>query len=384
MLRGLQGTLKQDSTLGQVVEAFVPRPLPPTPEVDMRELWPALSAASFQVGKLSNLSGLSETDWVLDFYMKQEAVLSSQIEGTQSSLADLLIFEGAGLQTPSDDIAQVLRYAKASAHAVDQLKRGVPICRRLIEGAHAILLESGRGATKNPGRHIRTSQNIIRGPHGIEFVPPPFMDVPDAMASLEAFINADGALSPERALVTAAFAHVQFETIHPFLDGNGRLGRLLIALILVAAGLLPNPTLFLSLFFKKNRERYYELLQTVRITGDWEAWMLFFLEGVSATAKDAVIKADQAVEAVKRDRECISGLGRATGNVMRLHELLTRQPFLSIGSAAKSLKLAVPTASKAMRKLQDLGVVSEFTGRRWGRLFEYSAISRMLETPQAG
>lgn len=383
MLRGLQGQRKEDSTLGRSVHAFVPNPLPPVPDLDMGQIWPALNGASFQVGKLSNLSGLPETDWVLYFYVQQEAVLSSQIEGTQSSLADLLIFEGSEGRPPSDDVAEVIRYTKASDHAVRELKAGVPISRRVIESSHAILLASGRGAGKNPGR-IRTSQNVIGGPRGIEFVPPPALEVPDALSRLEEFINAEGALSPERALLTAALAHAQFETVHPFLDGNGRIGRLLIALILVAAGLLPQPTLFLSLFFKKNKERYYELLQSIRLTGDWETWVLFFLEGVSRTAADAVATAAKAQEIVKANRERIGAVGRTAGNVMRLHELLTRRPYITIGSAARSLRLSKPTVESAMGHLSKLQIVRELTGRRWGRMFEYSAVVEVLETPQAG
>ncbi|MGI2325427.1 MULTISPECIES: Fic family protein [unclassified Methylococcus] len=283
MQRGSTGTWQMVSAGGEAVRAFVPAALPPVPPLDM----PAarqqkLEQALLALGRLDAIAALlPEPDIFLYAYVRREAVLSSQIEGTQSSLSDLLIFElDEAPGVPFDDVVEVSNYVAALEHGMARLKEGFPLCNRLIRELHAKLLARGRGAGKAPGE-FRATQNWIGGtrPGNAIFVPPPPQEVEPCMGELERFLH--DADSPG-ALVKAALAHVQFETIHPFLDGNGRVGRLLIAFILHHEGVLRQPLLYLSLYFKQHRGEYYRLLDTVRQTGDWEAWLDFFLEGVAA------------------------------------------------------------------------------------------------------
>jgi Fic family protein len=254
--------------------------------------------------------------------VRKEAVLSSQIEGTQSSLSDLLLYEQKEMPgVPLEDVEEVSRYVAAVSHGVKRLREGFPLSLRLLREVHEVLLQTGRGSTKQPGE-FRRSQNWIGGtrPGNARFVPPPPENLMQCLGDLEKFLHDDPVKTPT--LIKAALSHVQFETIHPFLDGNGRVGRLLITLLLCAENAISEPTLYLSLYFKRHREIYYELLQKVRTTGAWEEWLLFFLEGVEETAEEAVSTATQILEIFAEDRARIESLGRPAGNALRVHSLL--------------------------------------------------------------
>ena len=297
--------------------------------------------------------------------------MSSQIEGTQSSISDLLLFENQEIPgAPIDDVREVSRYVAALDHGMQRIRSDFPLSLRLIREIHAVLLEGGRGENKDPGE-FRTSQNWIGGtrPGNAIFVPPPPGEIVDLLGALENFMHDENASMPP--LVKAALIHVQFETIHPFLDGNGRLGRLLITFLLCVSGALGEPILYLSLYFKANRERYYDLLTLVRTTGDWETWLEFFLTGVKQTAEQAIVSARRMLELFDADRSLIAQLARPA-TAMRVFELLQRRPFLSISPVTTALNVLFPTASKALEQLHALGIVKETTGRERHRLFAYS------------
>jgi Fic family protein len=308
----------------------------------------------------------------LYMYVRKEALLSSQIEGTQSSLSDLLQFElDREPGVPLDDIREVSNYVAALEHGLGRLAEGFPVSLRLLREVHGVLLSKGRGSDKDPGE-FRCSQNWIGGtrPGNASFVPPPPADVVESMGTLELFLHD----VPERTqtLLKAALAHVQFETIHPFLDGNGRLGRLLITLLLCAEKVLKEPTLYLSLYFKTHRQRYYELLDQVRLTGNWEAWLEFFAEAVVTTATQAVETAQQLTALSQEDQERINALGQVAGSVLRVHRLLQERPIATAAWLADQTGLTPPTIYTALEHLQQLGIVKELTGRKWNRLFGYS------------
>ncbi len=377
MKRGLTGHHVPISTVGERAQAFVPHPLPPQPPVDVDgEMGVLLDEASTALGRLDGIfSLLPDPALFLYTYVRKEAVLSSQIEGTQSSLSDLLRHEVEG--TPAGleaDVAEVSCYVDAMQHGLALLEKGAPLSLRMIREIHGRLLSHGRGSTKMPGEFKR-SQNWIGGsrPGDARFVPtPPDMTL-EAMGALEKFIHNDPVTT--RPLLKAALAHVQFETIHPFLDGNGRLGRLLITFILCKEGVLQQPLLYLSLHFKRHRDRYYELLQSVRTDGDWEEWLRFFLEGVIETASEAVTTARRLLDLFHRDRDRIQG---AAASVLRLHEKLQRQPLVSAAQAAKVIGVSIPTATKAIQRLEEFGILSEITGGSYGRFYAYAAYLDIL------
>jgi Fic family protein len=305
-------------------------------------------------------------------------VLSSQIEGTQSSLSDLLLFElDEAPGVPLDDVVEVSNYVAALDHGLTRLHEGFPLSSRLIREIHEVLLSRGRGSSKAPGE-FRSSQNWIGGsrPGNAAFVPPPPLLVPDCMAALERFLHAEGGGLP--VLVRAGLAHVQFETIHPFLDGNGRVGRLLITLLLCHAGVLREPLLYLSLYFKQHRPTYYELLDRVRHDGDWEAWLSFFLEGVKQVAEGAVATAERLGAMFRSDRARIEGAGRRAGSALRVHEALKVRPIQSMSTAREAAVLSFPAASSAMDLLVELGIARELTGKRRNRLFVYDQYLNVL------
>ncbi|MDP3137941.1 MAG: Fic family protein, partial [Burkholderiaceae bacterium] len=315
----------------------------------------------------------------LYMYMRKEALLSSQIEGTQSSFSDLLLFEAEEAPgVPLDDVEEVSHYVGAMNHALDRLRGGFPLSLRLIRETHGILLSGGRGANKMPGE-FRTSQNWIGGsrPGNAAFVPPPPNHVIECMGLLEKFLHDDPVRTP--LLIKAALAHVQFETIHPFLDGNGRVGRLLITLLLCADGALAQPLLYLSLYFKTHRDAYYSLLQRVRNEGAWEDWLDFFLAGVIDTTEQATHSAQRILELFRGDRERVEKIGRASASALRLHQALQEKVILSIPSAAERLGLSQPTVTASMRHLEQLGIVRERTGRRRNRMYVYDAYLKILE-----
>ena len=364
---------------GEQVRAFIPAPLPPAPPLKLdRDLLRSLEAAGLALGRLEGANQRLEPALLVYSYVRKEAVLSSRIEGTRSSLSDLLLFElDQAPGVPRDDAAEVSRYVAAMDHGLRRLAENFPLSNRLIRELHDILLSTGRGASKDPGE-FRRSQNWIGGsrPGNAVFVPPPHLAVPDCMAELERFLHAEDDGLP--ILVRAGLAHVQFETIHPFLDGNGRVGRLLITLLLCEAGVLSQPMLYLSVYFKLHRDRYYELLDRVRQTGDWEAWLAFFLRGVQEAAENAATTARRLTERFAADRERLATEGRKAGSALRVHEALQERPILSIPETCKRTGLAFPTVSAAMRLLETTGLVREITGFSRNRVYVYSEYLRIL------
>jgi Fic family protein len=367
------GKLVTISTAGEAAKAFIPPALPPEPMVQMDKLYGPLERANRALGRLDGIASiLPDTPLFLYMYIRKEALLSSQIEGTQSSLSDLLLFENEEAPgVPVDDVIEVSNYVAAMTHGLDRIKGGFPISMRLIREIHEILLARGRGSTKQPGE-FRSSQNWIGGsrPGNALFVPPPPESVLDIMSDLEAFIHADTPAVPM--LVKAGLVHVQFETIHPFLDGNGRLGRLLITLLLCDEGILKEPILYLSLYFKTHRRYYYELLQRVRDDGDWEAWLEFFLDGITETSLQAADAAKEILSLFDRDRTEIESLGRPAASALRVHQLIQQKPIIAIPDAAHSLGISAPTVAKSVRHLETLGILREITGKQRGRMFVYS------------
>jgi Fic family protein len=383
MQRDGTGRYEITSTAGESVRAFVPTPLPPEPPVLLEGALQTLhERALLACGRLDGVSSLlPDPELFLYAYVRREALLSSQIEGTQSSLSDLLLFEleeAPGI--PFNDVVEVSSYVAGMEHGLARLREGFPLSSRLLREIHARLLARGRGADRLPGE-FRRSQNWIGGtrPGNASFVPPPPGLVETCMGQLEHFIHGtpDGAHALP-VLVRAALAHVQFETIHPFLDGNGRLGRLLILLMLIDAGVLQQPLLYLSLFFKQHRSCYYELLNGVRLNGDWEAWIDFFLEGVESTATAAVTTAHRLLALFRTDEAKLGGLGRSGPSVRQVFAALCRRPLNSIGQLSAACDLSFPTTSKSLEALVKLGIAREITGGQRNRLFAYDAYLAIL------
>lgn len=379
MHRGLSGTYEVTRFGGEVVRAFVPAALPPIPPIDLSGLQRSLERASIAIGRLDSVSALlPDTSLFIYTYVRKEAVLSSQIEGTQSSLSDLLLFElEEAPGVPFDDVVEVSNYVAALNLGLSRLQEGMPVSSRLLREIHGTLLAQGRGSEREPGEY-RRSQNWIGGsrPGNAIYVPPPFEEVGACIAALERFIHNDESDLP--VLVRAALAHVQFESIHPFLDGNGRVGRLLITLLLCADGTLGEPLLYLSLYLKQNREEYYRLLTGCRTDGDWETWIEFFLEGVAATAQDAVRTAQQLVNIFERDRESAQGLGRRAGSALRVLEALKARPVLLLPEVARLSGLSFPAAAAGMSSLEQLGIVREITGKKRNRVYAHSDYLALL------
>ena len=372
MKRGVTGTYDVLAIGGEKVRAFVPAPLPPVPPLLFEgALQQALADAVHTLGRLDEASAhLPDKTMFLYTYVRKEAVLSSQIEGTQSSISDLLLFElNEAPGVPLNDVVEVSNYVAALEHGLARLRDGFPLSNRLIREIHEVLLSRGRGSGKDPGE-FRRSQNWIGGtrPGNAAFVPPPHTKVPECMADLERYLHSE---NEGPALVRAALAHVQFETIHPFLDGNGRVGRLLVTLLLCHAGVLRDPLLYLSLYLKQNRATYYELLDRVRRDGDWEAWLAFFLEGVKVTSEGAVSTAERLSKMFAKDRGRIEGSGRRATSALKIHDALKARPILSMSEARKRTGLSFPAVSSAMELLVELGVARETTGKRRGRIFVY-------------
>lgn len=381
MQRGEIGTYEMTGSGGERVRAFVPASLPPNPALVLDgPLQQALESAGLALGRLDGVSTLLPDEALFLYaYVRKEAVLSSQIEGTQSSLSDLLLFElGEAPGVPFDDVVEVSNYVAALDHGLRRLRENFPLSNRLLREIHGVLLSRGRGSGKAPGE-FRRSQNWIGGtrPGNAVFVPPPHTAIPDCMATFEHFLHAEEDGLP--VLLRAGLAHVQFETIHPFLDGNGRVGRLLVTLLLCHAGVLRQPLLYLSLYFKQNRATYYELLNQVRQTGDWEAWLSFFLEGVRLTATSAVLTAQRLTQMFQDDRSRIeTTAGRRAGSALRIHDALKARPILSLSAAQRATKLSFQTASVAMGRLVHHGIAREITGKRRGRVFVYDRYLSIL------
>jgi Fic family protein len=378
--RGTRGSYEVTAVGGETVRAFIPSPLPPQPRLDLSgPLQPLLERALLALGRLDSISTLlPDTDLFLYSYVRKEAVLSSQIEGTQSSLSDLLLFEiEQAPGAPLDDVVEVSGYVGALEHGLARLQGGFPLSSRLIREVHAKLLARGRGSDRDPGE-FRRSQNWIGGtrPGNAAFVPAPHTAVAGCISDLERFLHDDRGDLP--VLVKAALAHVQFETIHPFLDGNGRVGRLLITLILCNAGVLSEPLLYLSLYFKQNRAEYYRLLDVVRSDGDWEAWTRFFLHGVSETAGSAVSTAKRLTALFSSDRELIQRQGRRAGSALRVFDALTSRAVLTLPATVERTGLSFPGASDGMKLLIELEIVRELTGKKRNRVYAYERYLALL------
>ena len=381
MRRGETGSYEETSIGGERVRAFVPAPLPPKPVLVLDgSLQQGLESAVLALGRLDGVTTLLPDETLFLYaYVRKEAVLSSQIEGTQSSLSDLLLFElDEAPGVPLDDVVEVSNYVAALEHGLRRLREDFPLCNRLIREIHGVLLSHGRGSDKDPGE-FRRSQNWTGGtrPGNATFVPPPHTAVPDCMTALERFLHAREDGLP--VLLRAGLAHVQFETIHPFLDGNGRVGRLLTTLLLCQAGVLRQPLLYLSLYFKQHRDTYYDLLDHVRRTGDWEAWLAFFLEGVKLTSEGAVSTAQHLSRMFQNDRDRIEQAGgRKAGSGLRVHDALKSQPILSLPAARRRTGLSFQAVASAMDLLITHGIAREITGKRRGRLFVYDQYLSVL------
>jgi Fic family protein len=358
--------------------AYIPKDLPPNPQIDLEGLYARHEEAAIGLGQLDGMSRiLPNPDQFLYIYVRQEALLSSQIEGTQSSLSDLLLYEiDEAPGVPIDDVEEVSNYVAALQYGLSQIAEGFPLSLRLIRQIHAVLLRGGRGATKVPGE-FRRSQVWIRGasPRHAEFVPPPPDLLDPSLNNLEHFINTDESMP---ALIRAGVAHVQFETIHPFLDGNGRLGRLLITLMLAQSGLLKEPLLYLSLYLKTHRETYYRMLQRVRLDGDWEAWLDFFLEGVASVANQATNAAQAILHQFDKDRKQISALGRRAASTSQVHLAFQQRPVLDAAQIKKLCPLSAPTIRASIAELEALGILNEITGRQRDRVYMYTPYYRLL------
>lgn len=373
MRRGVQGRYEIISKVGgEVVKAFIPEPLPPEPPIQWSQpLRSKFDQALVALGRLDAIGDLlPDTSLFLYAYVRKEAVLSSRIEGTQSSLSDLMLFEleeepGA----PLDDVQEVSNYVRALFFGLNRLKT-LPLSLRLIKEVHGILLEKGRGAEHTPGE-FRLSQNWIGGtrPGNAQFVPPPAHSVIPCMGDLERFLHDQPVATP--VLLKVAFTHVQFETIHPFLDGNGRLGRLLITLILSERGILREPMLYLSLYFKNHREYYYELLNKVRYQGAWEEWLDFFADAIIYTASGAVETAQRLVRLAATDQEKIKKLGRIASSVLRVHHELLRHPIVTSQSLSVATGLTAATVNRSLKSLEKAGIVREMTGQQRHRIYSY-------------
>ena len=311
-------------------------------------------------------------------YIRKEAVLSSQIEGTQSSLSDLLLFESAGAPAvPVSDVEDVSRYIRAMNHGIRRLQE-LPLSMRLLREVHRELVAGARGGDKTPGE-LRTSQNWIGGtrPGNAHFVPPPPHLLGDLLSNLEKFLHDETGRTPT--LLKAGLAHAQFETIHPFLDGNGRVGRLLITLVLVAERVLHAPLLYVSLYFKEHRDEYYERLQRVRTHGEWEKWILFYLEGVASVAGQATETASTLMRLFDaHQKKIVEKGGKGAQSALRVYELAKKKAVLSISQAAKTLELTHPTVSSAVKLLEELGILKEMTGKQRDRQFLYAEYVKIL------
>lgn len=383
MQRNLTGYYDESVAGGEVVRAFVPAPLPPVPPLDLQGgRQQLLEKATAALGRLDSVCVLLPNPQLFLYsYVRREAVLSSQIEGTQSSLNDLLLFElDEAPGVPFDDVQEVSNYLAALEHGITRLEAGFPLCNRLLLEMHEQLMATGRGSEKLPGE-FRRSQNWIGGtrPGNARFVPPPPQHVQECMTALEKFFHAESDGLPM--LLRAALAHVQFETIHPFLDGNGRLGRLLIVVLLHHGQLMSQPLLYLSLYFKQHRSVYYDLLDRVRAEGDWEAWVDFFLEGVYLTASGAFQMVRRLMMLFDEDMSCVSQRvsgSAAVRSALAVLAVLRERPLCSLKEMANRSSLSVPTVSKAVQVLMNNGLVHELTGQRRNRIFAYTAYLEVL------
>jgi len=373
------GTYISNNIGGEKYQSFVPQKLPPEPSLNLEKLYSNLDKATKALGRLDNVTEfVPNIELFIYMYIRKEALLSSQIEGTQSSFSDLLLYENKEQPgVPIDDVEEVSNYVAAINYGLKKLKSGFPLSLRLIKEIHAILLKGGRGSNKEPG-NFRRSQNWIGGtrPGNARFVPTPPEKLMECLGEFEKFIHDDKYKLP--LLIKTGLLHVQFETIHPFLDGNGRLGRLLITLLLCDNGTLKDPVLYLSLYFKKHREVYYDHLQSVRTKGAWEEWLNFFLEGVTETAEQATKTTSRMVTLFNKDEEKIKKLGRAKESALKVFEHFKSRPLNSVPSITKRLKMTAPTARASVNHLVKLGILKEISGKQRDKMFSYKAYMDIL------
>jgi Fic family protein len=359
-------------------KAYVPPKLPPEPPVDLSKLYPYLERATLALAELNSLyKSIPNTSLFIYMYVRKEALLSSQIEGTQSSFLDLMLFEHhQKTEVSLEDVEEVSSYVKAITYGLEKLKEDFPLSLRLLREIHRVLLSGSRGAGKLPGEFRRT-QNWIGGtrPGNALFVPPPVGHLNQCLYDFENFLHEKSM----PVLIKAGLAHVQFETIHPFLDGNGRLGRLLITLLLCVGGMLDGPILYLSLYLKQNRHVYYELLQEVRMHGTWETWLEFFLEGVYKSAKQAIETANLINHLFEQDQEKIKKLGRARFSCEKTLDYMKRLPQVTVPFLASELNVAAPTARKALKSMVKLGILEEISGKKRDKIYRYRKYLDILE-----
>lgn len=375
MVRRVTGVYERTTITGEAVNAFVPYPLPPSdPPLRLdKALTSKLAAAEHALERLElALSLVPSVDWFVYGFVRKEAVLSSQVEGTQATLIDLLTFESDDHSATNADVEEICNYLDALRYARKQLAMpsGLPLSTRLLNETHKRLMRGVRGAQKSPGA-TRTSQNWIGGtrPGNAVFVPPPPQRLPDLLKGFESYLHADKhTLAP---LVRIGLLHVQFETIHPYLDGNGRIGRLLDALLLEHWKLITSPVLYLSLHFKRHRAEYYRLLNAVRVDGSWESWIAFFLEGVHTIADEAVASARALHLLIAGDRAAVMRQKTSSVAALRLFEQLPRHPIVTVASAMELLASSKPTTGRAIDTLVAAGVLTEMTGKRRDRSYAY-------------
>lgn len=375
------GSYISRSTAGESYQCFIPSKLPPTPALDMNFLYKPLDQAMIALGGINQrYTDVPDIQLFIYMYVRKEALVSSQIEGTQSSFSDLLLFENQEkTSVPIEDVEEVSNYIAAINYGFERMREGFPFSVRLICEMHGILLRGGRGSNKSPGA-FRKSQNWIGGisPSKAMFVPPPPEVVENLMSDLEKFIHDENQNLP--ALIKAAFIHFQFETIHPFLDGNGRLGRLLIVMLLYKYELLEYPILYLSLYFKEHRQLYYDLLQDVRIKGNFERWCEFFLDGVTITAKQMADDAKKIFHLFEKDRAQISKIGRASSTALKVHNYALKHPYLYSSTASKELGIPIKTIINTLVKLEEIGILEKTNGQMRNRLFAYTEYLEILAT----
>jgi Fic family protein len=363
---------------GESYKAYVPPKLPPEPPINLAVLYPYLEKATQGLAELNSIhKTIPNTALFIYMYVRKEALLSSQIEGTQSSFSDLMLFEHNQKPDVSlEDVEEVSNYVKAINYGLERLQDDFPLSLRLLKEIHSVLLSGGRGASKLPGE-FRRSQNWIGGtrPGNALFVPPPVDYLDDCLGDFENFLHDKNI----PVLIKAGLAHVQFETIHPFLDGNGRLGRLLITLLLCANGMLDEPILYLSLYLKQNRHAYYELLQEVRESGTWETWLEFFLIGIYQSSKQAIETAEAINDLFTKDLEKISHLGRARFSCEQTLEYMKRLPQVTVPFLAKELKMTAPTARSALNHMKSMGVLEEASSKKRDKVYIYRKYLDILE-----
>lgn len=386
MRRETSGQYMEVSTFSVKTKAFVPDPLPPVPPIEWsQKLRDTFDRALLELGRLDSVSTLlPDPSLFLYMYIRKEAVLSSRIEGTQSSISDLLLFEmDEEPGVPLDDVREVSNYVDALYYGIKRMREDLPLSLRLLREIHQVLLAKGRGSESKPG-DFRRVQNWIGGssPGAASFAPPPRNRVLQCMGELERFIHSGESGIP--VLAKAALAHAQFETIHPFEDGNGRLGRMLIILILFSEKVLEEPLLYLSLYFKQHRQRYYELLNRTRSDGDWESWLQFFGEATIETASRAVGAARSLIRIAAEDVERIDGLGRSALAIHRIHQVLKERPIAPADLLARRANISQATVYKHLERMKELGIVREITGMKRNRVYAYHRYIEILKEGTEG